>query len=77
MIEMGTPLESTLILMASIRLLTPTIWGLWKHSALAEEGRDDALHQIWLMEKDLLEKIESGELSKKDRTPPQVKRRRS
>lgn len=70
------PLETTLVVMKSIRVLTPIMWGLWKHSALAEEGRDDALHQIWLMEKDLLEKIESGELNKNERTPPQVRRRR-
>jgi hypothetical protein len=76
MIEIGTPLDTTLILMKSIRLLTPIIWGLWKHSALAEERRDDALQQIWLMERDLLEKIENGKLRGTDRTPPQARRRR-
>ncbi|CAL1696596.1 unnamed protein product [Somion occarium] len=51
----GTPIKDTLLIMKNIREAIPEMMKIWEHSALARQGRDEALQHVLQTEEGILE----------------------
>jgi len=68
----GTPFRETLPIIQCIRLAMPKMQRIWGSSAIAKEGRDQALNQTLMIEKEALKQIEEGKFTLDDMGMPEV-----